>query len=198
VHGIRPDPEHERAVHDLAALLADLGHRVEEGDPHYPDATVPFLVQYFGAIHRESRIVERPELLERRTRRTARVGALARPATIEWALRQGEQVAARANRVFERHDLLLTPSAGPRPPVAGAVQGLGTVPTLLKSIPVSAYAGLWNVTGNPAASVPAGFASDGLPLSVQLVGRTDDEPTILSVAAQVERARPWAGRRPAL
>ena len=54
------------------------------------------------------------------------------------------------------------------------------------------------MTGNPAASVPVGFARDGLPLAVQLVGRTDDEPTILSVAAQLERAQPWTERRPAL
>ena len=45
------------------------------------------------------------------------------------------------------------------------------------------------MTGNPAASVPAGIATDGLPLAVQLVGR--DEPTLLSLAAQLERARPW-------
>ena len=198
VMGVRPDPEHVQAVIDMAALLSELGHQVEEVDPHYPDATLPFFVQYLGAIHRESGLVERPELLERRTRHTARLGALARPATIEWAIRQGEKVAVKANRVFERHDLLLTPMLGPRPALAGAVQGRGTVPSLLKALPVSAYAALWNVSGNPAASVPAGFARDGLPLSVQLVGRTDDEPTILSVAAQLERAQPWAERRPAL
>jgi amidase len=198
VLGVRPDPEHVRAVVETAALLGELGHHVEEIDPQYPDATLPFLVQYFGAIRRESAMVERPGLLEPRTRRTARVGALARPPMIEWAVRQSENVSAKANRVFERHDVLLTPTLGPRPALAGAVQGVGTVPSLLKSLPVSAFAGLWNVTGNPAASVPAGFAVDGLPLSVQLVGRTDDEPTILSVAAQIERARPWGGRRPAL
>jgi amidase len=113
-------------------------------------------------------------------------------------MRQGEKVSAKANRVFDRCDLLLTPAVGHRPPVAGYVQGLGTVRSLLRSLPVSAYAALWNVTGNPAASVPAGFARDGLPLAVQLVGRTDDEPTIISVAAQLERAQPWTERRPVL
>jgi amidase len=196
--GVRPDPEHVRAVTDTAEVLAGLGHRVEEVDPHYPDATAPFLVQYLGAIRREAALVERPELLERRTRETARLGSWVRPGTVEWAMRQGDKVSVKANRVFDRYDLLLTPAVAHRPPVAGYVQGLGTVRSLLRSLPVSAYAALWNVAGNPAASVPVGFARDGLPLAVQLVGRTDDEPTILSVAAQLERAQPWGGRRPAL
>lgn len=198
VPGVRPDPEHVQAVVDTAEALSRLGHRVEEVDPEYPDATAPFLVQYLGAIRRESALMERPELLERRTRETARLGAWVRPGTVEWAIRQGEKVSAKANRVFERYDLLLTPTVAHRPPVAGYVQGLGTVRSLLRSLPVSAYAALWNVTGNPAASVPVGFARDGLPLAVQLVGRTDDEPTILSVAAQLERAQPWTERRPPL
>ena len=54
------------------------------------------------------------------------------------------------------------------------------------------------MTGNPAASVPVGFGRDGLPLAVQLVGRIDDEATILAVSAQLEQAQPWAGRRPEL
>ena len=54
-----------------------------------------------------------------------------------------------------------------------------------------AYTALWNVTGNPAASVPAGVAADGLPLAVQLVGRRNDETTLLSLSAQLESARPW-------
>ena len=54
----------------------------------------------------------------------------------------------------------------------------------------------WNYIGNPAASVPAGFTDDGLPLSVQLVGRPNDEATLLSLAAQLEAERPWAERRP--
>jgi amidase len=84
----------------------------------------------------------------------------------------------------------------PRPPQVGVLDGLGTLGAALRSMPMIAYTALWNVAGNPAASVPAGFGSDGLPLAVQLVGRTDDEPTILSVAAQLEEARPWAHARP--
>lgn len=61
----------------------------------------------------------------------------------------------------------------------------------LKSRPVVAWTALWNVTGNPAASVPTGVAEDGLPVSVQLVGRIGEETTLLSLSAQLERARPF-------
>jgi amidase len=62
---------------------------------------------------------------------------------------------------------------------------------------VSVHGG-WNYTGQPAAAVPAGFTADGLPLSVQLVGRPNDEATLLSLAAQIEAERPWADRLPPL
>jgi len=196
--GISPDPEHVQAVIDVADALARLGHHVEELDPHYPDTTAAFVPQYFAGIRSEVEIVEHPELLERRTLETARLGTWVRPGVVEWAMRQGEKASVKANRVFDSVDLLLTPTVPHRPAVAGAVQGLGTVRSSLKALPAVAYAAIWNVAGNPAASVPVGFARDGLPLAVQLVGRRDDEPTILSVAAQLEQAQPWADKRPPL
>ena len=61
----------------------------------------------------------------------------------------------------------------------------------LRALPAIAYAALWNVAGNPAASVPRGLGPDGLPLSVQLVGPTDGEELLFSLSAQLERAAPW-------
>jgi amidase len=58
------------------------------------------------------------------------------------------------------------------------------------------YSGVWNATGQPAASVPAGFGPDGLPRAVQLVARANDEATLLSLAAQLEAERPWAQQLP--
>ncbi|WP_311137572.1 amidase family protein [Streptomyces sp. I6] len=92
--------------------------------------------------------------------------------------------------------MLLTPTIAGLPPAAGRLEGTGTVRAALRALPMIAYCALWNVTGNPAASVPAGFTAGGLPLAVQLVGRRDDETTLLSLAAELEQARPWSDRRP--
>ena len=60
------------------------------------------------------------------------------------------------------------------------------------------FQALFNVTGQPAAVVPWGLDGDGIPTSIQLVGRPFDEATLLSLSAQIEGARPWADRRPSV
>lgn len=189
--GVRPDPVHVRAVEDTARLLTELGHDVREVDPRYPDPTAAFVPQFFAGIRTEADQVEHFERLERRTRETYRLGSWVTPKVIDRALRTTEQVAAKANRVFEDVDVLLTPAIAHRPPRVGRLDGVGTVRASLRAMPSIAYAALWNVAGNPAASVPCGLAADGLPVAVQLVGRTDDEATLFSLSAQLEAARPW-------
>lgn len=189
--GVRPDPLHVRAVEDTALLLADLGHDVREVDPAYPDITAAFTVQMLAGIRSEAAIVEHPERLERRTRETVRLGGWVRPGVIDRALKLTETVSQKANRVFDRVDVLVTPAMAHRPPRVGVISGLGTVRSSMVSIPAIAYAAMWNVAGNPAAAVPCGPGPDGLPTAVQLVGPTDGEPVLLSLAAQLEQARPW-------
>ena len=72
----------------------------------------------------------------------------------------------------------------------------GAVSTLLRVGRYVPYQQVWNLTGQPAAVVPWGFDGDGLPMSVQLVGRPYDEATLLSLSAQIEAAHPWAVHRP--
>lgn len=189
--GVRPDPIHVHAVRDTARLLSDLGHDVREVDPHYPDPTAAFVPQFFAGIRAEADQVEHYERLERRTRETYRLGSWVTPKVVDWALAQTEQVSAKANRVFDEVDVLLTPAIAHRPPPVGRLDGVGTVLASLRAMPMIAYAALWNVAGNPAAAVPCGTAADGLPVAVQLVGRTDDEGTLFSLSAQLEQARPW-------
>jgi amidase len=190
--GVRPDPVHVRALEDTARLLSDLGHDVRRVDPHYPDPTAAFVPQFLAGLRYESDGVEHYDLLERRTRETYRLGSWVTPRVTEWAVRASEKVSAKANRVFQDADVLLTPATAHRPPRVGVLDGRGTVGSALAAMPAIAYAALWNVAGNPAASVPCGPAEDGLPVGIQLVGRTDDEATLLSLSAQLEAARPWA------
>jgi amidase len=189
--GIRPDPRHVRAVEDTARLLSDLGHDVREVDPRYPDPTAAFVPQFFAGVRDEADRMEHFERLERRTRETYRLGAWVRPRVVEFALRQTEAVSRKANRVFDQVDVLLTPAIAHRPPKVGILDNAGAIESMLRAMPAIAYAAIWNVAGNPAASVPCGIADDGLPVAVQLVGRPHEETTLLSVSAQVEAARPW-------
>ena len=189
--GVKPDPLHVAAVEETARLLTTLGHDVREIDPKYPDPTAAFVPQFFAGIRDEAQMVEHYDRLERRTRETYRLGSWVTPRITEWAIRTGEKVSAKANRVFDEVDVLLTPSIAHRPPRVGILDGRGTAAASLLSMPAIAYAALWNVAGNPAASVPCGLADDGLPVGVQLVGPTDGEELLLSLSAQLEEARPW-------
>lgn len=192
--GVRPAPEHARAVEETARLLSDLGHDVRQVEPNYPDPTAAFVPQFLAGVRAEADAMESFADLEPRTRETYRLGAWVTPKILEKALAAGDQIAERANRIFDGPsgvDVLLSPTIGPRPRRVGALAKGGTLTMALRSRPVVAWTALWNVTGNPAASVPRALGSDGLPTSVQLVGRMGDEATLLSLSAQIERAGGW-------
>ena len=144
-------------------------------DPRYPDPTAAFVPQFFAGIRAEADLMDHYDRLERRTRETYRLGSWVTPRVLEFALRQTEKISARTNRVFDDLDVLLTPAIAHRPPRLGIIDGKGTVRSSLASMPAIAYAAIWNVAGNPAAAVPSGTGADGLPVAVQLVGRTDGE-----------------------
>lgn len=199
IRGITPDPQHVRAVEETAALLEGLGHQVQEIDPRYPDPTAAFVTQYLGGVRVEAELVEHPRLLEPTTQQNVRLGFWAGRRATDWAVRRGEALAQTVDeRIFERLDVLLTPVVAHRPNVVGVLDGINAATAALKALPQVAYTALWNVTGHPAASVPAGFAVDELPLAVQLVARRGEETTLLALAAQMESVRPWADRRPQL
>jgi len=105
-------------------------------------------------------------------------------------------VLERLNRVLEDNDFLITPTVATVAPPIGALQGRGALWTLNAVAGWVPYNGVWNLTGQPALAVPAGFTDDGLPLSVQIVSRPGQEGPLLALAAQLEQARPWAQQRP--
>ncbi len=188
----------ERAFDETVELLRSLGHDVKEQDPDYGFDTMPsVLVRYLRGIRDEAQATEHPERLARRTRTMAAAGALIPEAIVQRTREHEQALAARVNRLLESHDVLLTPTTAQPPSKIGQYDGRGWLWTLNAVISRVPYNAPWNLTGQPAASVPAGFGADGLPRAAQLVGRPGDEGTLLSLSAQLEAERPWAQHRPA-
>jgi amidase len=204
------DPLCEQAVRDAAQLLTELGHDVEEVAAPWseePDLLRVFTAvfgtpiamgMYFGGLvtGREPA----PELVEPLSwtfwegirERTAldyllartRLGAISRGIIALW----------------ESYDVVLTPGLAERPVPIGEIDSCSDDPwaDFGRSARFTPYTALFNVTGQPAISVPLYHGDDGLPTSIQLAGRPADEATLLSLAAQLEVAHPWADRRPEL
>ena len=178
-----------------ADLLASLGHRVVERKIDMrPQDTAVILGLMFRFVRELVLDVERPQRLERRTRAFARPGALISDGTKERLLRGQHRLAERLSSLFDEHDVLLTPMMSEPAVPAGIMEGRGATATYFWESAWVPFTILWNVTGQPAASVPAGLSSLGLPLAVQVVGRPSQETTLLSLAAQIEAERPWAQR----
>jgi amidase/aspartyl-tRNA(Asn)/glutamyl-tRNA(Gln) amidotransferase subunit A len=99
--------------------------------------------------------------------------------------------------VLERYDFIVAPTLAV-PPVRNAADGHTSGPTEINGEPVDPLIG-WcmtypiNYTGHPAASIPAGFTDDGLPIGLQIIGRRHADASVLILAAMVERIRPWFG-----
>ncbi|WP_434444680.1 amidase [Lentzea sp. E54] len=196
--GIPIADEVRDAVQDTAALLTDLGHDVVRLDPPMRDVTAStrFAARYLHNAHLARTGMEFPDLVEPRTRAAGELGRRVPRAAARWARKDDAALTAYANRVFTSVDVLLTPVLT-RPPIrVGEWDDRSVFTALLAASRYTTFLPLWNIVGNPAAAVPAGHTSSGLPLAVQLVGRQHDECTLLSVSAQLERARPWADRTP--
>jgi amidase len=185
------------AVQDIAGTLRDLGHTVVEEEIDYPVAAFQqVLVRYLRGVHDDAVKVDRPENLEPRTKGMSRLGGLIPASQLKKARENEAKVAAHINEIFERHDVVLTPGPAGAPFRVGALHGRGAFVSLNVVAAKVPYYGVFNATGQPAASIPAGFDGAGLPLAVQLVGRPNDEALLLSLSAQLEGQRRWADRRP--
>ena len=185
------------AVQDTATLLSSLGHDVFEADTGFLVRDVPTtLGLLFRGVHEFVAEVQRPQRLERRTRALARPGALIGAGLLDRLPRAEQAMVARVLERFKQFDVLLTPVTSEPAVPAQLMEGRGATATFLWESSWVPFTVLWNQTGQPAASVPAGFTRDGLPLAVQLVGRPHSDRTLLALSAQLEEARPWATRRP--
>jgi amidase len=194
----RLDDDARRAFDETVELLRSLGHDVKEQDPDYGLDTMPsVLMRFLRGIHDEAQALPYPERLSRRTRSMSAMGALVPLGLLERSRAYEPTLADRLNRVLADHDVLITPTTAQPPPRIGQYDGRGGLWTLNAVIGLVPFNAPWNLTGQPAASVPAGFGADGLPRGVQIVGRPGAETMLLSLASQLEAERPWAESRPA-
>jgi amidase len=187
------------AVEETAELLRSLGHQVERRDPRYGFLVPLFTPRWLRGIYDDAARLPHPERLERRVRRLVAAGKRVNPKLLARSRAAEPELAARMMReIFSEFDVLLTPTIPRLPWPLLRFEGRSVVGASLAAADIVPFASPWNVTGQPAASIPAGFSDSGLPLAVQLVGRPHGEATLLSLSAQIEAERPWAARRPAL
>ena len=184
------------AVADGADLLRSLGHEVVHQDPAWGGIGNNITARFLRGVADDVATVPHPERLERRTRGFGRLGGLLPDALFERAMRGREADLARVNAIFDSFDVLMTPVMGGTALPVRRWQGRSALWTLLGMSRFYPYCIPWNHLGNPAMAVPAGFAADGMPLSIQIIGRPGDEATLLSLAGQIEAERPWADSHP--
>ena len=204
-----PDQAVVSAAREAAALLESLGHAIEE--PSFAgleaiDLVETFLVRWsagqaatlkqLGTVGGAEITAEDVEPL---------TWALAEKGRSHTAGEYLEAVAthqAMSRMIAGVHeggvDLLLSPTLGEVPPPLGTFDDSGPEPlsAIHRATKTCAFAGPFNVTGQPAISLPLCVSEEGLPIGVQLAAAFGREDLLIRVAAQLEEARPWAGRRP--
>jgi aspartyl-tRNA(Asn)/glutamyl-tRNA(Gln) amidotransferase subunit A len=198
-HGL-VDPEAMAAAEQAARRFADLGGRVEDSSPNVGSFARPWRLLFFSGIA-AGLAAQPPGWEEKIDPGLLEIVEQVRGASaieLAGAYQARARTADAVRRFFERYDLLLTPAyASP----AWAI-GLNTYDRIGgQAVPPAEPAqltSLFNLTGQPAASVPCGFTAEGLPVAIQIVGRWHQDALVLRAAAAFESIQPWAGRRPPL
>jgi aspartyl-tRNA(Asn)/glutamyl-tRNA(Gln) amidotransferase subunit A len=194
------DPEVRRVVGEAVKVFErDLGCTVEEASPGFEDPYGAF----WAIVAMETDLRGMREMVAKyRNEMTPHlVDFIERPWAAEDftnAIMVRKAVANKMWRFMQRYDLLLTPTLAV-PPFPVHIQGPEKIDGhIVHPFRWLAFTFPFNFTGQPAASVPAGFTHDGLPIGLQIVGRHLDDPTVMRASAAFEAAKPWCDRWPGL
>ena len=206
-NGAKVEAESLRALAETAKLCADLGHHVEEANPAIDGAAV---VPTFLTLAAANTVVNlagnaakgrpaREDEVEKVTWATGQMGQRVSGADYVRATQTAHRLSRQMAAFHERWDVLLTPGLATLPPKLGWIDMmLDDVDEYWRRVfHFSPFTVWFNITGQPAMMLPLGVAGD-LPVAVQLVARYGDEATLFRLAAQLETARPWFDRRPAI
>jgi amidase len=185
------------AFERMGALLSDLGHEVVQRNPAYGAGGIEFTQMWLRGISEESAHVPDHSVLEPSTRQLVAAGRrLISDRRRDKLLVQRAARTARVLELWQDVDVLLTPVLASTAIAAEGAYGKPAPLAMDRASRFMPYNPVFNVTGQPSIALPAGFGADGLPLSVQLVGRPGAEDLLYSLAGQVEAARPWGQHRP--
>lgn len=204
VGGEALDPVLVAAVEGTAKLLEELGHHVEEA---YPDYDAVAAGAAFGTVMaantwtniqiRANGRTPGPDDLEPVTRQAAEQGRAVVAEDYIRAVQTFHRTGRQLGAFFERHDVLLSPTIARVSLPLGAVRMDGSAEQYQVGLaPMVAFTSVCNVAGVPAMSVPLAWTDDGLPIGLHFAGRFGSEEMLFSLAAELERARPWRDRRP--
>jgi amidase len=204
-------PDCVAAAREAAELLESLGHAVDESHPGAlddPEYIERFVARWAVAVASniaywslKSGKPVTPEGVEASTWALGEIGRDLRAADLLGIIAYQQGSARAAAEWWESgYDLLLTPTLGEPPPPLGSFGFDPDDPEafLRRAVPTAGFTAYWNATGQPAISVPLKWSDDGLPIGIQLVAEYGREDLLLCVAAQLEQARPWADRTPAV
>jgi amidase len=198
----------QQAVRDAVALLEELGHSVEEAQPqvdaeHFAENFVKVWVGGTGdELHTLSELKGEPigdDGIEPLTRQMRDVSSSMTATDYLVALDYLRRISRAITSWWDGYDILVTPTlAKPAIEIGALDPGPDEEPitTLINSGTWVPFTPVWNVTGQPAISLPLAQSADLLPIGVQFIGAPAAEEILISLAAQIEEARPWADRRP--
>jgi amidase len=208
-NGVPVAPECQQAVRDAAELLESLGHEVVEADLLRDEGYVEnFVKVWVGGTGDELHTFERwlgapldRAKIEPLTAQMAEVSAALSATELLGAMDYLRRLGRTVLAFWSDHDVLVTPTLAQPAIEIGALrpaEGEPPIQMLLNSGTFVPFTPVFNVTGQPAISLPLSQSGAGLPVGVQFVGAPAAEELLLSLAAQLEQARPWADRRPPL
>jgi amidase len=197
VEGAEVHPDCVAAYEDASALLASLGHEVEDiGMPFGPDVVPFFETLWYAYATLAPLAPEQEELLLPLTRYLRGRGLEVRAPELFFAQGYLQAVTRAALGTLNAYDAVLTPTLALPPRPVGWFDEVEPAQNFERQKLFTPFTALYNVSGQPAVNVPLHWSADGLPIGVMLAGRMGDEGTLISLSAQLEQARPWKDRHP--
>ena len=199
VEGAAVHPDCAAAYEDASALLAGLGHEVVDADPPLGPEVVPaFETLWYASATLAPVDPGKEDLLLPLTRYLRDRGSQVRAPELILAQAYLQLTVRAAWKVLNAFDVVLTPTLAQPPAPVGYFDEVTPAENFERQKRFTPFAAACNVTGQPAVNLPLYWTEGGLPIGVMLAGPMGGEGLLISLSAQVEAARPWKDRHPAL